>query len=372
MAADAARVLVVGAGITGLLAAVSCALAGHRVTVLDRGPIPNPESTSYDQHRVVRALDPTDPAATRRGALAHRRWQELEVLLGGGLYRRVGVVTAWPATDVDRVTAVAAGAGVPVEVVEPAAYPHIGFPVGSVAVHERDAGVLLAERVLRAAAGWLDRQPTVALRPGQQVAALDPDRGRVVLTGGTALSADLVLVAAGPWSRDLVDLPTVLHRQVMIYLRPPADLRRWWECAPSAGRIGADGRAWLLPPGRGTLLKLSSAAACRTVAAMSRGPAADDPTTGDPAADRRTARRLLAASILPGVERYAVVRVAHCHYAVDVRTGRGQLARVGPNVWARAASGGDGFRTAPLVADRIVEALTTTRPSPQMPSSNRR
>lgn len=56
------------------------------------------------------------------------------------------------------------------------------------------------------------------------------------------------------------------------------------------------------------------------------------------------------------VDGYDVVRVKHCHYATaaDGNTG---FVRVGPAVWARPASGGDGFRTAPLAADAVVAQL---------------
>jgi glycine/D-amino acid oxidase-like deaminating enzyme len=341
------QVVIVGAGVTGLLTAVRCVLAGHRVTVLDRGAIPNPESSSFDQHRAIRALDPGDVAATRRVATAHRRWLELEALLGTRLYRRVGVVTAWPAGEVDAVTAVAAEAGLPVALVKPDELPPIGFPAGSVGVLELDAGVLLADRVLRTAARWLGRHAAATLRPRQEVAAVDVHAGRVVLAGGEALAGDLVLVATGPWSRDLVDLPMVLHRQTMVYLRPPDDLARWWASAPSAGRVGADGLGWLLPPGEGTALKVSSATVCREVGSV----AAPDEKAHD------EADLLLEASILTDADRYAVLAVKRCHYMVDAATGDGQLVRLGPAVWARAASGGDGFRTAPLVADRIAAAV---------------
>jgi len=351
MTTDAQQVLIVGAGVTGLLTAVRCALAGHRVTVLDRGAIPNPESSSFDQHRAIRALDPGDVAATRRVAVAHRRWLELEALLGTRFYRRIGVVTAWSADEVDAVAAVAADAGLPVALIEPDRFPHMRFPTGSVGVLELDAGVLLADRVLRAAARWLDGHSAVTLLPWREVTVVDVDSGRAVLADGATLGADLVLVATGPWSRDLVDLPMVLHRQTMVYLRPPEDLVRWWENAPSAGRIGADGRAWLLPPGEGTLLKLSSATVCREVDCVvdSADDTVDDGTWW--------ADRVMAASILTDADRYTVVGVKRCHYMVDADTGGALLARMGPAVWARAASGGDGFRTAPLVADRIAESL---------------
>jgi len=348
MATDTRRVLIVGAGVTGLLTAVRCALAGHRVTVLDRGAIPNPESSSFDQHRAIRALDPGDVAATRRVAVAHRRWLELEALLGTRFYRRVGVVTAWPADEVDSVAAVAADAGLPVALVEPDKLPYMTFPAGSVGVLEVDAGVLLADRVLRAAARWLAGHSAVTLRPWREVAAVDADSGRVVRADGEILGADLVLIATGPWSRKLVDLPMVLHRQTMVYLRPPEDLIRWWENAPSAGRIGADRQAWLLPPGDGTLLKVSTAAVCREV----------DTVADDTADDENWwAHRVMKASILADADRYTAVAVKRCHYMVDADTGGALLVRMGPGVWACAASGGDGFRTAPLVADRIIEAV---------------
>jgi glycine/D-amino acid oxidase-like deaminating enzyme len=349
----ARRVVIVGAGVTGLITAVRCVLAGHQVTVLDRGAIPNPASTSFDQHRAIRALDPTDPDDTRRAALAHDRWLELQALLcpsrpDDGFYRRVGMVTAWPGDEVPAVAAVASDAGLPIEFVEPEEFPHVRFPTGSRGVLELNAGVLLADRVLWTATRWLARHPAARLRAWCAVSSADIETGRVVLTDGTVERGDLVLIAAGPWSRALVDLPTVLYRQTMAYLRPPQELARWWDTGPGVGRIGADGRAWLLPSGGGTQLKISTDAVCRQVASVD----ADDDED-----DLRWTEQLMAAEILNDIDRYTVTAVKRCHYAVDAHSGSAHLIRLSPAVWVRAASGGDGFRTAPLVADRIVESL---------------
>ncbi|MFI0370663.1 NAD(P)/FAD-dependent oxidoreductase [Actinomadura sp. 1N219] len=351
------RIVIVGAGVTGLLAAVRAVLLGHHVVVLERGAIPNPGASSFDHHRAVRALVPGDPSATRRAAAAHRRWVELESLLcgprpGAGFYRRIGVVTAWPEAEVPAVAAAARDAGLRVELVGPREMWPIGFPDGTSGVLELDAGVLLADRVLAAAAQWLDRHPAAELRPGHEVVAVDADTARVELADGTAEHGDLVLVAAGPWSSRLVDVPVVVHRQTMVYLTPPAELAGRWERMPSAGRIGADGRGWLLPPGAGAHLKISTDAACREVASAGDGVA--DDTDAD---ERAWADKILAAGILADADAYTVAAVKRCHYAVDAGTGAGRLARVGTSVWARAASGGDGFRTAPLVADQIAGAL---------------
>lgn len=335
------EVVIVGAGVTGLLTAVECALAGHRVTVLDRGAVPNPGSSSYDQHRAVRALTPGDVPGSRRLATASRRWLELETVLDARFYRRVGIVSA--TDEVSNALATATAAGIAVETVEPEKLPHVTFPHSTVGVVETDAGVLLADRALRAAALWLARHPNVRLRPGCPVKSVDT--GRVRVTGET-LGADLVLVAGGPWTRDLVGPPVTLHRQTMVYLRPPEHLRGWWETAPGVGRIGLDGRAWLLPPGAGTHLKISTDAACREVSTVDTADTADTVDNAD------WADRVLQANILADMESYEVVAVKECHYATGPL-----LTEVAPGVWARSACGGNGFAAAPLVAGQIVATM---------------
>ncbi|MEU7551351.1 FAD-dependent oxidoreductase [Streptomyces sp. NPDC044571] len=348
-----------GAGVTGLLTAVECARAGHRVTVLDRGPIPNPRSSSHDQHRVIRTFHPDDTAATRRMTAARSRWRELETLLATPLCRPVGVVTARPREQLAADTAAAAEAAVPVETLEPERLPHLEFPAGTAGLLDVEGGVLLARRVLRAAARWLAGQDGVTLRPYCPVVEIDTDSAKVTPAAGEPLVADLVLVAAGPWSRDLVPHPVSLYRQTMVYLRPPGDTARWWDGAPAAGGLGADGRGWVVPPGDGTLLKISSDAVCREVAAT-------EDVEGE--GQLPWAGQLARTAPLSEIERYTVAAVRTCHYAVgaDVTAagdaggdgpGGAVLARVGLAVWSRAACGGSGFSQAPLVAGRIVDAL---------------
>jgi glycine/D-amino acid oxidase-like deaminating enzyme len=337
------RVIVVGAGVTGLLTAIECALAGHRVTVLDRGAIPNPRSSSFDQHRALRLLAPGDRAGTARMITARRRWLELEARLAARFFRRVGIVTSWPRAELPAVTEFAAAVRVPVEAVEPEKLPHLNLPAGSAGLLEADAGVLLAERVLRAAARWLAERPEVTLRPWSQVRSVDVDAGRVCLDGAV-LDADAVLLATGPWTPELVELPAVLHRQTMVYLRPPLDRLRWWEHAPGAGRLGADGRAWLLPPGDGALLKLSTDAVCREVSTVDGGEA------GTSWVDR-----VLGAGIVPGIERYTTVAIRHCHYLSGGEDGL--ITRLGRATWSRTACGGSGFGSAPLAASELVAAM---------------
>ncbi|GIG59844.1 sarcosine oxidase [Longispora fulva] len=357
---DPLRVVVVGAGITGLLAAVRCVLAGHRVVLLERGPIPHPGSTSFDQHRALRVLAAGDPVVTRRAVPLHRRWCELDQLLGGHLsgtrlYRRIGVLTALPSDEVASARATAEAAALPIRIADPADYPHIGLPADAAVVLEPHAGVLLADRILHAAARWLRRHPLADLRPGQEVVGVRTDSGRVLLADGTAESGDVVLVAAGPWSAALTDLPVILHCQTMVYLRPPAELVHWWAAQPIAGGIGADGRAWLLPSVAGTLLKISTDAARREVTTLS-----------DPADAAGWGAGVLSAGIVSEIDRYQIVKVRHCHYATAVGGGTG-FVRVGSAAWARPASGGDGFRTAPQAVNEVVRALADQAATHELP-----
>ncbi|MGW5049559.1 NAD(P)/FAD-dependent oxidoreductase [Actinokineospora sp. NPDC004072] len=335
-----AAVVIVGAGVTGLVTAVECALAGHQVTVLDRGAIPNPASTSHDQHRAVHALVPGDVGASSRMAAAQQRWLALEPVLATRFYRRVGIVSAVAEEQVPAAVATAAAAGIALSTADPSALPHVRFPEGAVGVVETDAGVLLADRVLRGAAGWLAGREGVRLRPHCPVTAVDSGRVRA---GGETFGADLVLVAGGPWTRDLLGPAVRLHRQTMVYLRPPEHLAAWWEQAPGVGRIGRDGRGWLVPPGDGALLKISTDAACREV------PSVDAVDGFD------WAQRVVEDQILSDVDAYQVVGVKECHYATGADGA--VLSEVLPRVWARSACGGNGFAAAPLVAGRIAEAM---------------
>ncbi|MFB7945838.1 NAD(P)/FAD-dependent oxidoreductase [Kitasatospora phosalacinea] len=342
----AAHVVVVGAGVTGLLTAVACARAGHRVTVLERGPLPNPDATSHDQHRAIRTLLPGDPGGTARRLDAHRHWQDLEALFGTPLYRRVGTLTAHPADRLADLLAEADLAGVPVDLPAERELPPLGLPPGTVGVRERTGGVLLADRVLHAAARWLATRPGVVLRPHSTVRSVFTGSGRIVLDTGEVLRGDLALLAGGPWTRRLADSPVTLHRQTMLYLGRPAGDDRW-DGAPAAGGLGRAGRGWVLPPGVGTLLKLSSDTVCR--------PVADTDSSGED--QQPYLERLAAEGILPDLDRYPVAGVRVCHYTADAATGGPLLTRVSPGLWTRAACGGGGFSTAPLVAERIAKAV---------------
>src|SRR5436190_14675958 len=86
------KVIVVGAGINGVTAAIELKKRGHRVMLVDPGPLPHPLAASTDISKAVRAAYGPDEEYT---ALAERCipiWREWNTKFGVQLYHEIGVL----------------------------------------------------------------------------------------------------------------------------------------------------------------------------------------------------------------------------------------------------------------------------------------
>ncbi|MFH8976411.1 NAD(P)/FAD-dependent oxidoreductase [Streptomyces sp. NPDC017890] len=355
------RVTLVGGGVIALLTAVECALGGHRVTVVDQGPIPYRRATSFDQHRIIRALHPADPPATAAGLRSHHRWLELEELLAARFYERVGALTVLPPAEADAGTLLLTGAGGHARSLTAGAladrYPHLRLGDALGAVLEDEAGVLLADRVLAACVAWLRWQPGVDLIEYCPAVAVDGDRARVRLADGRVLDADGVLVAVGPWSRSLlperVAKSLTLHRQSLLYCRVPKAQAEAWAATPAVPALGTRHGAWLIPPVAGTALKLSSAAVCRD---------ADDLTDHATPEERRQQLAAEFGDLLPGFSPAWVRDSRDCYYLSYAETGGPLVVALGGTGHAYAACGGTSFKFAPLIARTLADRILGRAP----------
>lgn len=338
----------------GLLTAVECALAGHEVTVVEREELPSRAATSFDRHRVLRALHPADAGSTASAVRAHHRWIELERILSSRFYNRVGALTVLAREQLPDALTALWNSGAQARVLDAAAlanaYPYLRFG-GTSAVLEAKAGVLLADRVLAAGVGWLRSQPTVRLLTGRAVARVDPERTRLHLADGENVRADAIVVAAGPWSQRLVPPAHAgelrLNRQSVLYCEVPARSASDWSAAPAIPALGAG--AWLVPPVSGTPLKLSSATACRTV---------DDVTDHATAPEWRAHLTAVFAEFIPGFDAGWITESQDCYYLAHPRgTGRAAIA-LGERTVAFTACGGGSFKFAPLIARSLMGNLT--------------
>jgi glycine/D-amino acid oxidase-like deaminating enzyme len=344
-------VVVVGAGVLGLLSAVACVARGVPVVVLDRGPIPNPEATSFDEHRMLRACHPHDVAATRRARLAARRWTALEGLLGERLFHRTGALTALAVDAVEPARAVLGAAGEPLTRAQVRRrWPHLHLPTPA-ALFEPGGGVLLADRVLRALAAWLAAHPLARLVPHAEATGVDAEHG-VVEAGGATWRGHLLLTAGVRTSELVPGVDVRLYRQSVLYCRVPDAHRAAFADLPAVPLLAPATGGWLVPPVAGTRLKLSTATACHAV---------------DEVADRTTApldRATIVAAFtgpLAGFSGDWVVEARDCYYAAG--PGGGPLAvDLAPGAVAHPACGGTSFKFAPLVADELVDRLLTGAP----------
>lgn len=222
------RIVVVGGGVMGL--AAGCALAALpeiEVTVLERFQVGHEWASSHGLTRAIRHEYGDAAIYTDMVARSLALWKDLARETGRTLYTETGVLSlghaddghTLPGLDVMRARDLPAERLTAAECRErfpqfrPDEYDAITWnPVGGM-LHASECLVALSER-LQARGG--------ILREGAQVMRVEPEGagGRVTLVGGTQLTADRVIVTAGPWVHDVLPelaLPVRPTRQQVCY-----------------------------------------------------------------------------------------------------------------------------------------------------------
>lgn len=192
------RVAVVGAGVMGCATAWALRERGADVTVYEQFALDHDRGSSHGRTRIFRIAYP-DPYWIRFAQEAYGGWQELDPDLLG-LY---GLVELAP--DPALISAHALDeSGVAYRLLDKDEVRALGanLPDGWSALHIADAGVVFADRARHAfveAAG-------VEIETNRRIESTDE------------LDADVVVVTAGPWVRELVrDLPVTVTRETLAY-----------------------------------------------------------------------------------------------------------------------------------------------------------
>ncbi|MCX5578420.1 NAD(P)/FAD-dependent oxidoreductase [Kaistia terrae] len=353
----ASKVIVVGAGIAGLSLARSLVKQGFAVELFDQGPIPNPLSSSFDEHRITRHTYGSLDGYTRLMPDAFRAYDALWQDLGKRHYLPTGIAYVrrqaddWYATTARDLDAFGIEHRLLTEGEVAARLPMVR-PGGIHSVVEvGGAGLLFPQRILADLVAWL-REAGVVLHEHSAVEAIDLEHGRVVVAGKTH-AADVVLVAAGAWVTRLLPevAPAVTpSRQTVLYLDPPDDLRSAWAEAPILIEEGAH-LSYTLPPRGGTGLKIGDHHFSR------RGHPDEDRT---PSSEDIAPVEAAAAAAFAGFERYRILEAKTCFYTVsdDESFFVQPLGRTG---WVVSACSGHGFKLAPLIAQGVAEAISGKR-----------
>ena len=206
-----AIVIVVGAGINGITSAIELKKRGHKVVLVDPGPLPHPLAASTDISKAVRAAYGPDEDYT---ALADRCipiWREWNQKFGVELYHETGVLFVCAAKmqpgDFEYESArVLAKNGHPFDRFDAAAF-HQRFPAFAPdrfhdGFFDPVAGYAESGRTVLTLVEYA-KSIGVELRERAKLISLDETEDLVrgiILEGQQRISGDAVLIAAGAWT----------------------------------------------------------------------------------------------------------------------------------------------------------------------------
>jgi glycine/D-amino acid oxidase-like deaminating enzyme len=359
VAARAADVVVVGAGVIGAWTALRAAEAGRAVAVIDAFGAGDPRSSSGEESRITRASHGTDEFYARWSRDALTGWRELEARTGDPIFVPSGVV--WFAQREDGFEAASEATlgrlGVPVERLTSAElsrrWPAIAATDLAFGLHEPEAGALRARLGIRATMGELERLGGTLridrVRPGRTAGTRLLD---VETDTGDRISAGAFVFAAGPWLPRLFpevagDLISVTKQDVVFLGPAPGDRR--FEADRFPAWIDYDGAIYGMPSIDG------------------RGPKVPPDAYGAPF-DPDTSDRLIDAASITTVRDYLAVRIPDLATRPVVETRVCQYESTPDthfvidrhpdfeNVWLAGGGSGHAFKHGPEIG-RYVAAL---------------
>ena len=359
------KVAIVGAGIAGLSLAWALHKRGVAVSLFDQGAIPNPVSSSVDDHRITRH---TYSGLTGYGELmphAFAAYDRLWADLGTSHYLPTGMAYI-ARTDID-------WHGAAAEELDRLKISHRLLPLDEIAerlpmirqdgiasaFEAGGAGMLFAGRIVADLARWL-KEHLVELHPHSRVEQVDPDAGHLV-ANGVRHDADVVVIAAGAWLQELYPAAAgrmMPSRQTLLYLKPPAAFGDAWAKAPVIVDQGSGHGAYILPPRNGTRLKIGDHTFTRI------GTGSDDRiATAADIAPVQTA----AEGILAQFGDYETLETKVCYYSVTDDE-RFVVEPVGTAGWVLSACSGHGFTLGPVIASGLADAIVGARPAGEIPA----
>lgn len=346
------RIVIVGAGIVGLSVAFAARRRGHEVTVIDQGPIPNPHSASFDNHRMIRYPYGAAAGYTRMVTEAFTAWRALWAEFGAVHFQDTGAIAIGlePEDYAAKTLATFRAIGLAHEVHDRAGVerlcPHLTLPDGAWGVTAGPGGPLFANRIVTDLVAWLVAHG-VTLEPDTRVTGVETTSATATLADGSTRSGDVLLVAAGAWLPHLLpDAFGDLHvyRQALLYVDPPPQYRRSWRTAPSIVTIGQLG-GYTLPDLQGAGLKFGSGTHRQRALPGHRGFDADLAGESETVLDA-------FRPFLRDVGGYRPLRMQVGYYVLDPSR-RFRFEQTGRTLFVTNCDG-QMFKFGPLIGERIV------------------
>ena len=206
--------IVVGAGINGVTAAIELRRRGHKVTLVDPGPLPHPLAASTDISKAVRAAYGADEDYVAMAERSIERWREWNKDFGIELYHEVGFLflrkrPMQPGDFEYESLKILERQGHKLERMD-STQLRKRFPAWNAELYpdgffDRAAGYAESGRVVTT---LLEHAKTIGveLREGRKFARLRDRKMGVLLDDGREIAGDVVVMAVGAWTPYL--LPT--------------------------------------------------------------------------------------------------------------------------------------------------------------------
>ena len=349
------QTVIVGAGTFGASLAWTLARAGERVTLVDQFEPGDARASSGGESRLMRCAHGGGHAYTATARRARTLWRELEAETGAELLVECGVAwfaereDGWEAESERTMTA----QGIPCSRLSPseaaALFPSLGVEDLVFVLFEPEAGVLRAQRAVRALA-------VAAAGHGAEVirGRAAPEGDAAVLEDGRRLEGDAVVWACGPWLGRLfgeVVRMRVTCQELLFFDGGPA-----WRAPGVPGWVDYDRAMY----GTGDLDDIGVKAALDE-----EGPSLD-PDAELPAAGRTEARvRSYLADRFPALADAPLREGRCCRYELspDSHFVAGRHPGL-ERTWLLGAGSGHGFKHGPAVAELFAAAL---RGGPALP-----
>lgn len=357
------KVAIIGAGIGGLSLAWALRRRGVDVAIFDQGPIPNPVSSSFDEHRITRHTYAGLPGYANLMPAAFEIYDELWRDLGRSHYLPTGVIYAVrggvdryeeTATELDALSISHRRIAVN-ELGD--RLPFLSTDGIQTAFEAQGAGILFASRIVQDLAAWL-AENGAELHPNNRVDSVDLDAGSLT-ANGQLHNADFVVVAAGAWVSDLAPQAAsrlIPSRQLVLYLEAPQNYAEAWQNAPVLVDVGETHGAYILPPRNGTRLKIGDHRFTRI------GHGSDDRIARD-----EDVEPVLAAAkrAFRDFDQYKILERKVCYYTVS-NDERFVIERAGEQGWLLSACSGHGFKLGPLNGYMLASALVDEFPAEEL------